>query len=159
MALFNWKGGSTSVKEPETGSQQHKREFCELLDSRGMYYDERDGDPTTVIMRFGGGSFNFDHITVFIDFDPNSKATGDTVHLVALSLGKFEGSRLERGLELCNDILRRKRWVRPYIDDDGDLDFDADMFIGGSTAASDTFELVQAMVSIIDDVYPDIQRA
>lgn len=160
MSFFNWRGGGSSTPEPpESGSLKHKREFCALLNRKGMHYRDLDDDPTSVLLPFGGGDFCFDHLICHVDFDPNSTGKGNSIHLFIPCVRNFPSYSRERGLQICNKIIKEKRWVRPYIDSDGDLDFDGDMFIDGDTAAQETLDLVQITMSIIDDVYQEIQRA
>ena len=159
MGLFNWGGGGGS-KTPENESIRRQREFCALLDRRGMHYREGgNGDEAGVYLPYGGGDFCFDSLICHVDFDPASNGKGNSVHLFIPCVRNFSGSSRARGLAVCNKIVKDKRWVRPYIDKDGDLDFDGDMFIGGDDAAAEVLRLVQITMSIIDDVYMDIQRA
>lgn len=160
MSLFNWGNNTPSQPEPtQSESLRRKKEFCAYLDREGKYYSEMDSDPTSVYMKYGGGDFCFDSLTCFIDFDPSSNGKGTNIHLYIPCVGKFPGTKRLKGLEICNKITKDKRWLRPYIDKDDDLCFDADMHTMGGHAAEDTLRLVQIVMSIIDDVYQEIQQA
>ena len=168
MSFFNW-GSKDEPSQPQpqptppapaaSESLRIKQEYTAYLDRTGKYYHNMDNDPTSVYMNYGGGDFCFDSLTCFIDFDPSSNGKGNNVHLYVPCVGKFPGYLRARGLEMCNQIARGKRWVRAYLDKDDDMCFDADMYIMGGNAAEDVLELVQITMSIIDDLYPEIQHA
>ena len=157
MGLFGRKSGAS--EEVVSEALRKKREFCRYLDQKGTYYHDVDSDPTMVRMNYGGGDFVFSSLTAWVDFDPPSNGKGDTVHVVVPSVARYSGTARERGLELCNKISQDKRWIRAYIDNDDDLMIDADMYVTGGEFVEDVRSLVAMMMSVIDDVYEDTQRA
>lgn len=161
MGLFSRnRGNSSSSSSAQTEAVRKKNAFCAYLDSRGSYYDEVSSQPAMVKMNYGGGDFVFPHLTAWIDFDPPSNGKGDTVHIVIPQVARFTGSSRARGLDLCNKISMDKRWIRAYIDDDGDVMVDGDMYTtGGGDVSEDVRHLVATMMSVIDDVYEELQRA
>lgn len=157
MGLFGRK--SEPAAEVVSEALRKKRAFCEYLDQQGLYYNDVDTDPTMIRMNYGGGDFVFSSLTAWVDFDPPSNGEGDTVHVVVPSVARFAGDARMRGLELCNKISQDKRWIRAYIDKDDDLMIDADMFVTGGEFVDDVRALVSMMMSVIDDVYQEIQQA
>ena len=145
-------------------AMRRAQSFMALLDEKGYRYDylhERDGDHRDglVALSFGGGSFSFASIRVFVDFDYNNAGEGDSVHIWCSGIASFPDARRRAALEAINQVGIKKRFVRYYLDKDGDLMADADFWIGADSAAQRAFDHMTTFVSVIDDTYVDLQKA
>ena len=67
-------------------------------------------------------------------------------------------NKLAAALVLCNEMNNTWRWVKFYIDRDGDIRVQDDAVIDLSSVGDECDELVSRMVDIIDKAYPDFMR-
>ena len=82
--------------------------------------------------------------------------------LVALrcwSFGKVPEGKRGALLEACNKLNSDYRWVKFYIDDDGDIATSLDAVIDIDTVGPEVIQLVSRMVSIYDGAYPTLMKA
>ena len=157
MGFFSRKDTPSSG---ESASIRNKRDFMSYCDRRGTKYQEVPGREEMVKLVYGGGDFCFSSLSAFVDFDPANNGEGSNVHVVISQVANFTSSNRARGLEICNKIIKEKRWVKPYIDKDGDIMVDADLFVSGDGAVGEhVHKLVGTAMSIMDDVYQEIQQA
>ncbi|MBR1829490.1 MAG: YbjN domain-containing protein [Atopobiaceae bacterium] len=145
-------------------AMRRAQSFMALLDEKGYRYDylhEREGDHRDgmVALSFGGGSFSFASIRVFVDFDYNNAGEGDSVHMWCSDIVSFPDDRRRAALEAINEVGIKKRFVRYYLDKDGDLTADSDFWIGADSAAQRACDHMTTFVSVIDDTYEDLQKA
>ena len=129
--------------------------FEHALEGNGLMYTRHDEFPQPVFaIDFGGGDVQYQHLSVRMIFDDD----GNSVHMLTAPIASVPAERRPRMLEVLNDLHRRFRWIRFYIDDDDDLVADSDIIIDDVTAGDMCVELVMRTASIIDDAYPDIMR-
>lgn len=145
-------------------AMRRAQSFMAYLDKEGYRYDylhEREGDNRDglVALGFGGGNFSFASIRIYVDFDYNNAGKGDSVHMWTSGLASFPAERRAAALEAINAVGIKKRFLRYYLDSDGDLIADADFWIGEDSAAERTFDHMNAFISVIDDTYTDLQKA
>lgn len=152
---------------PATGAtndaMRRARSFMALLDERGYRYDylhETEGDNRDgmVALSFGGGSFSFASIRVYVDFDYNNAGKGDSIHIWSSGMVPFPPEKRLAALEAINQVAIKKRFVRYFLDRDGDLMADTDCWIGEDSAAERAFDELTAFVSVIDDTYVELQK-
>ena len=62
-------------------------------------------------------------------------------------------------LEECNSLNGEYRWVKFYIDGDGDIAVSMDAVVDIDTVGAECIQLVNRMVNIYDDAYPRLMRA
>ncbi len=129
--------------------------FEHALDGHELKYTRHDEFPQPVFsIDFGGGDFKYQHLSVRMFFDDD----GNSVHMLTAPIASVPEERIPRMLETINDLHKRFRWVRFYIDDDNDLVADSDIIIDDVTAGDMCVELVMRTASIVDDVYADIMK-
>lgn len=59
----------------------------------------------------------------------------------------------------CNKINKSKRWVKLYVDDDGDIIVEDDLIVDEQTAGEEVFELMAKMSIIADQAFKEINKA
>ena len=129
----------------------YKSTFLRACDAEGLRY--RDIDDNRVIISYRGDNTNDIDIHVIFDSD------GDP--LVALRCWSFGGTdpakRLEY-LECCNSLNTTYRWVKFYIDKDGDIAVSDDAVVDDDSAGPEVIQLVRRMVGIYDDAFIPLMR-
>ena len=129
----------------------YKSEFLRACDAQGIRY--RDVDENRVSISYRGENTN--DITVVVIFD------NDGDGLVALrcwSFGKATPSKRLEFLECCNSLNTTYRWVKFYIDNDGDIAVSDDAVIDISSVGPEVIQLVHRMVGIYDDAYLELMK-
>ena len=109
--------------------------------------------PGVILHRYRGD--NCDSIRIFVIFD---KDGDNIVAFDGYGLGHVDGNKLAAALVLCNEMNNTWRWVKFYIDRDGDIRVQDDAVIDLSSVGDECDELVSRMVDIIDKAYPDFMR-
>ena len=126
--------------------------FVDYMEEKGVRYIPAEDN--CVEIRYNlqhGGSIS---IHAIFDKDGDGKVT-----LFATNLGRFPEDRLIAGLATCNSLNAHFRWVKFYLDKDFDCCAHCDAIVDLDTAGAECFELLQRMVSILDDAYPELMRA
>lgn len=126
--------------------------FLDKLDEEGLRYTEKED--SVVKISFRGN--NLSAIDVFVFFEEN----GDpVVQLKCWSIANFK-SNLQAGLEVCNALNCKYRWVKFYIDKDYDVVACVDSLISDEEICGTLcLFLVRRMINILDEAYPAIAKA
>jgi hypothetical protein len=124
------------------GKEEERIAYVCLPDS----YFEKKHKRFPVIYMFDGHNVFFDE-----DDDP-------VVQLVCWEILNFK-AREEQAIQLCNKLNLQYRWVKFYIDNDKDMVASLDATFDEETCGEICLSLVRRMVSIIDDVYPEVAKA
>ena len=130
----------------------YKGAFMSELERRGIKYT--DVNENRVSISYSGDNTNEIKINVIFDKD------GD--NLVALrcwSFGKVPANKRSAVIEACNSLNAQYRWVKFYIDDDGDVCTSLDAVVDISTVGAECKQLVSRMVDIYDKAYPTLMKA
>ncbi|MBE6680289.1 MAG: hypothetical protein E7598_07205 [Ruminococcaceae bacterium] len=129
----------------------YKNLFMSHMDSEGVKYTDRD--TYVVQVTYNGDNLKSIPINVFFDKD------GDPiVQFKCWDIGNFKGKE-EKGIVACNEINKKYRWVKFYLDDDSDVVASIDAYISDDSCGRECLSLVRRSVSIIDDAYPTFARA
>ncbi len=129
----------------------YKRLFTAYMDTHGIKYEARDEHVVRVV--YGGDNLNT--IPLYVIFDKD----GDPIISVKCwDIAKFKGKE-EKALVVCNRLNSEYRWIKFYLDKDGDIVADCDAYVDELTCGEECLNLVRRAVSIIDDAYPSIAKA
>lgn len=72
---------------------------------------------------------------------------------------KISEDQFPQALMCCNELNKKVRWVKFYIDDDLDINIEDDAIVDEVTGGKEMFELVMRMAAIADDAYPQLNKA
>lgn len=126
--------------------------FTRFLDGKDIRYSRRNDSCISI----GWDDLkNIKSVAVIISFDEDGKR----VELRSYSVGSFKDELFTKGLIACNEVNKKYRWVKFYLDDDQDVVATDDAVIDSRTSDDECFELMIRMMSIIDESYPTFMRA
>ncbi len=147
MSKYEWDAGThdTYLKG------KYKRAFMEYMDDNNIKYN--DVDDFCVSVTYGGDNMKTIKVYAFFDKDGD-----DMVQFCCMQIAGFKGNE-EAGITACNSINTKYRWVKFYIDGDGDLMCDIDAYLDENSCGEECMRLVRRMVSIVDETYPTFMRA
>ena len=126
--------------------------YLRYMDKKGIKYTAIDD--RAVRVQYSGDNVNT--IAVIVIFDENN--SGKTVHFVVTSLAKFNEKKLANGLVVCNTLNQKFRWTKFYIDNDMDLRVEADAIVDDESVGEECAEMVQRIVQISDQAYPEVMK-
>ncbi len=130
----------------------YKSLFIHYLDQEGLHYTDL-GDYKVKVSYRGD---NAPSIPVYLFFDKNGK---NYVALDSWGVAKFPSEKRAAGLVVCNSLNGMYRWVRFFLDSESEIRCQADIVIEPGTAGEECNELVERIVSIVDEAYPEIMKA
>lgn len=130
----------------------YKGLFTKFMEENGIKYTEKNDHH--VIVSFSGK--NNQAIKIHVDFNENGDGM---VQLYAWDIGNFGGDKTAKGVEVCNELNAKYRWVKFYLDKDKDVCVSTDSYICEDNAAYVCLSLVRRMVSIADEAYPTFMKA
>lgn len=130
----------------------YKGAYMQEMDRRGIKY--KDTAEHSVSVSYRGD--NTDDIKINVIFDEDGDGL---VALRCWSFGNVPSSKRSNVLEACNDLNTQYRWVKFYIDGDGDIAVGLDAVIDIATVGAECVQLVNRMVDIYDKGYPVLMKA
>ena len=98
---------------------------------------------------------NLTTIPIYIYFDEDGESS---VAVKCWSVANFAGQR-ELAASLSNELNEKYRWVKFYVDKDGDVIAELDAFVSEGNAGEGCMKLVRRVTSVVDDAYPFLERA
>lgn len=128
--------------------------FLKNLKDKGLEpskVDETD-DEYAVTLGMGMKNTNFCLLAIF-------EKDGHTVALRIYDFIHVTEDQLPTALLSCNKINKSKRWVKLYVDDDGDIIVEDDLIVDEQTAGEEVFELMAKMSIIADQAFKEINKA
>ena len=128
----------------------YKQIFMNYMDREGIRYVETG--EFTVRVTYNGD--NLKSIPVVVIFDEDGEAM---VQMFCWEIANFKGKR-EKGVEACNELNNKYRWIKFYIDKDEDVVATIDAYIDAETCGRECVSLVNRFVSIVDGAYPVVMR-
>lgn len=129
----------------------YKELFIAHMDAKGVKYMDKGEN----VVRVAYSGDNLQSIPVFVFFDKD----GDPmVQFKCWEIANFNGA-VDAGIRACNALNAKYRWVKFYLDKDNDVICECDAYIDVGTCGSECLSLVQRVVNIADDAYPDLMRA
>lgn len=144
MGLFG--GGSKTSSTASSGgvvsAEQMRKAFMQYMDQNDIKYAVLDESDNLVALTFGGSKYD---TFVLVDFDEGGNC--DSVHFSSQHFAKCELGSLPNVIIKLNELNRRFRWLKFWVDEEGHLTADSDAIIEiGSVGA----ECVQAAFRISD---------
>ena len=129
----------------------YKSEFIRALNAEGIKY--RDIDENRVSITYEGE--NASEIAIAVIFDSDGEGL---VALRCWSFGKITEAKRVAYMTCCNSLNTTYRWVKFYIDNDGDIAVSLDAVIDMSSVGAEVIQLVRRMVGIYDDAYLELMK-
>lgn len=129
----------------------YKSAFLREMDRQGIRYSD-DGE-FRVSVSYSGDNTNSIKINVIFDKDGEG-----LVALRCWSFGSIPSGKRGTILEGCNKLNTEYRWVKFYVDNDGDLSVGMDAVVDIDSVGKECVQLVKRMVSIYDDAYPVLMK-
>jgi hypothetical protein len=123
------------------------------FDSIGLKYG-LEGDNREVISSGFGGMSNLSSIRILLIFD----AEGQTMHLIAPQIVKVPQEKVGAMYKTVNALNQKFRWVKFYIDNDGDVMVDADCILDMDSCGQECLEIMQRTASIANEAFPIIMK-
>ena len=131
----------------------YKSLFMSCLDLNGIEYSDLDSRVVRVI--YSGDEVK--SLKVFIIF---GKDDDDSVIIFSSKFATFNEDKLASAYKVCNELNGQYRWVRFYVDKDGDIDAQIDIWaVNERTCAKVCMEQMQRFIAIMDKAYPAIMKA
>lgn len=128
----------------------YKRLFMQHMDNEGVKYTDHKEHIVKVV--YGGD--NLKSIPIYIVFDKEGDAL---VQLKCWDIANLK-NKVGRAMIACNELNNKYRWVKFYIDKDGDINGELDAIVDAASAGEECLSLVRRMVNIIDEAYPVFGR-
>ncbi|MCD7956036.1 MAG: YbjN domain-containing protein [Lachnospiraceae bacterium] len=75
------------------------------------------------------------------------------------NFAKVPKDRLGHALIACNELNKKYKWVKFYVDEDGDITAEDDAIIDVATCGDECFELMIRMTQIVNESYPVVMKA
>ena len=124
----------------------YKNLFMRFMDCNNIKYTDVKENVVRVV--YTGDNLKTIPIYVFFDADGEGLVT-----LRCWEIANFKDRNKGHALIACNTLNKQYRWVKFYLDDDGDIVAQIDAYIDEETCGSECTNLVKRMVNIIDEGY------
>lgn len=131
---------------------KYKQLFIQYMEREGIKYS--DVDENVVRVSYNGD--NLKTIPVYVFFD---KEDDPFVCYKCWEIAKFPEEKRAAGILVCNALNKKYRWVKFYVDDDGDLIAEMDALVDEETGGLECLSSVQRIVGIVDEAYPVIMKS
>jgi hypothetical protein len=130
----------------------YKMEYQRYMDGHGIRYSV--ANDTIVSVTYTGN--NCQSISVIVAFDQSGN---NLVEFGSYCIGTVNtDEKYADAIVLCNQLNKQYRWVKFFVDDDRSIVAKADAIVDFSSVGAECSEMVNRMVGIIDDVYPEFMR-
>lgn len=128
----------------------YKNLTMRYLDGEGIKYT----DPGENRLRIVYTGDNLKSIPVLVVFDKD----GDPlVQFFCFEICNYKGKE-DKGIQVCNEMNNKYRWVKYYVDSDSDIVCTIDAHIDSLSCGEEVLELVRRVVNITDEAYPSFMR-
>ena len=129
----------------------YKAQYLRYMDAHNIIYTTSNN---IVSITYSGK--NSQSITILVSFDPDGN---NLVEFGCYSIGSCNSDeKYANAIVLCNEMNKKYRWVKFFVDDDRAVVGKADAIVESSSVGSECSEIVNRMVGIVDDVYPEFMR-
>lgn len=128
--------------------------FLDELDKRHLSYRNIEEHNGKTVVPLGFGLSNL-RTMIYVFFDEDDRS----VAIRCFGFMKVSENQFPQALICCNTLNQSKRWVKFYVDTDMEIHASDDAIIEEETAGSEILELVMRMANIVDEAYPQINRA
>lgn len=126
-------------------TKQLYNEFKAFMDKVGIRYREFDRDDNIIYLSFGG-----EHATyVLVDFDEVEGDGAGAVHFVSQGFAKCMKKDLAAALIAVNQLNARFRWVKFFINEDGEISCSEDALVDIGSVGNECANIAFNMSEII----------
>ena len=129
----------------------YKQLVINYLEQEGIKY--QDTGDFSISVSYGGDNMKSVAINVFFDKDGDN-----VVQFDCWTIANFKGKETA-AYKVCNELNAQYRWVKFFVDNDGDIRGQIDACIDEESCGAECLELVQRSVNIIDGSYPAFMKA
>jgi hypothetical protein len=129
-----------------------KAAFLHYMDQKEIKYT--DVKENTVRVAYSGDNLKSIPIFVFFDKDGNN-----LIQFACWEIATFNEDKYAAGLLTCNALNSKFRWVKFYLDSDQCVRAVLDAYVDLETVGEECTHIIQTMVGIIDEAYPDLMKA
>lgn len=132
-----------------------------LLKITASYFESREChykivDEEEEVMSASYSMDNRDGLTVYMFF--NDEAS--TVKARAVDITKFPENKKEMMYKVCNTLNADYRFLKFFVDEsDNTITADIDAIVDMDTVGEEVFRLAIKVANIVDEAYPDMQKA
>ncbi len=131
------------------------KRFTEHLEANAMKFQANDLENGNAHVKVGFRCDNMATISIHFSFDGDD----DNVSLKVYSIAKVPEDKYSIMTNICSEVNRDYRWICFYLDNDLELTAQMDGIITPDTAVPVSYELMQRMVNIVDNVYHRFMQA
>lgn len=126
--------------------------FCGKLDEVQCPYQRATDSKGQEMISIGLSGDHFSGLQYFLLFD------NDTSAQIRCYICKFPPDKNLSALQIVNQLNRRYRWIKFFVESSGAVGATADIKATEDTAAEILFHILCRMNGIIDDAYPTLMR-
>ena len=101
-----------------------------------------------------GGLDNLNSVRILYFFDAN----GNGVQACIPQLLKVPANKINDMYAVINKVNSTYRWVKFYLDDDGDVRVEVDALLDDDSCGEECLGLFQRLGNIADDAYPVLMK-
>ncbi|MCD8192406.1 MAG: YbjN domain-containing protein [Oscillospiraceae bacterium] len=102
-----------------------------------------------------GWNLSSTKIDVIVAFEEDCKYAA----FRCFNFAKAPKDRFGHAMIACNELNKKYKWVKFYLDDDGDVTAENDAILDAATCGEVCFELMIRMTQIVNEAYPVIMKA
>ncbi len=136
--------------------QSTARDFIRACDREGIKYkDPRTTESGKTAVTLGVNGSHGNSYNVGFYFDKNE--TGVAIRVYQFTACKE--SNYAKMLLACNELNNKYRWVKFVIDDDLDINIEADCVVSPTTAGTVCVEMFYHFMGIAKEAYPVLMKA
>ena len=126
-------------------------EYVAKLDEKNLRYQREDANDGGDLIRIG-----FNNTRIVLHFPGSDDGRHMALRCV---IEHCPDDKIADLLVVCNALNAKVRWIKFYIDSDGDIMAEDDAILSPGTAGEEAFELMGRTVAIVDTSKPAIMRA
>ena len=144
-------GGSVSYGGAVTAPDMRKA-FERFMDSKGVKYSVLDEDDNIVYLSFGGSKYE---TFVFVDFDENVPC--NSAHFSSNGFAKIIPGKNAEALVKLNELNKRFRWVKFWMDAEGIFTADCDAIVEIGSVGEECVNMAFRLSNITEDALDELQ--
>ena len=124
--------------------------FVAKMDTVNVHYTVSEREDKVIIR------VPFDGYSTTVVLDNDDDGTHPALRTV---LENCPDDKIADVIYVCNQLNMKFRWVKFYVDSDGDVMIEDDAIVSSENAGEELLELVYRTASIIKEAKPSIMRA
>lgn len=128
------------------------QKFIDFMELTGAPFSVKEMDDGSVVVSCRNSGTKSD-INVIFSGDDDGKHVG-----FRTVFDHCPKDRYPAAMVACNALNNQYRWLKFYLDDDGDIMVEDDAIVFEDSAAAECFELIARTVSILEEARPILMR-